>query len=110
MIEPQPEEGDDSGKNDHQKVVGSVGIGWLGVSNIPLAFATPGGDNVNPTVNGFTETQIAAPAVGARIWFSEPGATACASSRRPPATRSFEWKSSVSAPAWRSTWRSCACR
>jgi hypothetical protein len=72
MVEPQPEEeGDDSGKNDHQKVVGSVGIGWLGVSNIPLAFATPGGDNVNPTVNGFTETQLAAPAVGARIWFSE---------------------------------------
>jgi hypothetical protein len=69
---PTGGEGDDAGKNDHQKVVGSVGIGWLGVSNIPLAFATPGLDAAgDPTVNGFAETQLAAPAVGARIWFSE---------------------------------------
>ncbi len=46
----------DEPATDHARVVGGVGVGWFGVSEIPL---------------GELSESLVAPAIGARWWFSE---------------------------------------
>jgi hypothetical protein len=45
--------------NDHARAVGSFGVGWFGVSNVPVATEAGAKD------------AIAAPAVGVRYWFGD---------------------------------------
>lgn len=45
--------------SDHSRVVGSFGIGWFGISNVPIA-----------ATNGDRDA-IAAPAVGVRYWLND---------------------------------------
>lgn len=47
--------------NDHELVVGRLGVGWFGVSNIPTSFAVDGSGTGNV---------VAAPVLGARYWFT----------------------------------------
>jgi len=45
---------------DHSKVVGSFGVGWFGLSNVPIG-----------TGNGAERGNIDTPVVGARYWYNE---------------------------------------
>ncbi|HEU4408751.1 MAG TPA: hypothetical protein VFS43_26050 [Polyangiaceae bacterium] len=45
--------------NDHTRVVGSFGVGWFGLSNVPIAAENGGRDS------------IAAPAIGVRYWVND---------------------------------------
>lgn len=56
------------GSSDHDMWIGHIGVGWFGISNIPIADATPGGDANVPTLNAVTRTTVAAPAIGVRYW------------------------------------------
>jgi hypothetical protein len=55
--------------NDHDAVVGHFAVGYFGISNLPVGTGTPGGTG-GAGGAGVTETNIAAPVVGARYWFS----------------------------------------
>jgi hypothetical protein len=48
-------------KNDHDAIIGDIGIGWFGVSNIVVDF----------DLDGDTDGIVAAPILGGRYWFSE---------------------------------------
>ena len=64
---PKPEEPD-----DHDKVMGRIGIGWYGISEIPLADAQPTGTGAAPVLtpgNPFVR-QVAAPVIGVRYWLA----------------------------------------
>lgn len=58
---------------DHETIVGHFGIGFLGVSNLPLPVAVPVGTEENPGLlpnDHIRVRSVAAPALGARIWIS----------------------------------------
>src|SRR5262249_26224522 len=57
-------------KTDHERMIGHVGVGWFGVTSIPLGIGTPGGSAAMPQINLGTPTTVAAPAVGIRYWFT----------------------------------------
>jgi hypothetical protein len=57
--------------SDHKRVVGHLGIGWYGVSNLPLAVAQPGGTQASPIVDYGGKEALSAPAIGIRYWFVE---------------------------------------
>lgn len=52
----------DDGVTDHEKVVGKFGVGYFGVTNLPIG---EGG------VTGVTRGNLAAPTIGIRYWLSE---------------------------------------
>ncbi len=58
--------------DDHEQAVGRLGIGWFGVSTIPLAGASPGGTSDAPTITPDAEPvrEVPAPVVGVRYWFT----------------------------------------
>jgi hypothetical protein len=65
---PGSEPGFDSGSNwgepsDHQRIVGRVAVGFLGVTGVPV----PGTDEDDDG----TESTISAPTLGIRYWFNE---------------------------------------
>lgn len=55
---------------DHDFVVGKIGIGWFGVTNIPIATGSPAGTDADPAVVPGEPTFVQAPAIGIRYWFS----------------------------------------
>jgi hypothetical protein len=55
---------------DHDAVVGKFGVGWFGVTNIPIATGSPGGNEDDATVVPGEPTFVQAPAIGVRYWFS----------------------------------------
>lgn len=56
-----------AGGTDHEKVVGKLGFGWYGVSEIPVAT----GFTVNGTNVTLNKGSAVAPAVGVRYWLSD---------------------------------------
>jgi hypothetical protein len=56
---------------DHSRVVGRVGVGWFGMSNVPIATGTPGGTSDNPTVDLGAPATVPAPVLGIRYWVNE---------------------------------------
>ncbi len=67
-VEADAEE--DDGKTDHDQWVGHIGVGWFGISNVPIASGTPAGDGDDPVVNPGAPEFIPTPAIGIRYWFS----------------------------------------
>ena len=53
----------DDGVSDHEKVVGHIGVGYLGLTNIPISGAGAGGVPARQNV--------AAPVIGVRWWLGE---------------------------------------
>ena len=53
----------DSGESDHEAVVGKVGIGLLGLAEVPVG--------TNPGGSRSVDTVLTAPILGARYWLSE---------------------------------------
>jgi hypothetical protein len=48
--------------NDHDQVVGRFGVGYFGISNLPVGGGAPGNGN------SVTQETIVAPVIGARYW------------------------------------------
>jgi hypothetical protein len=69
--EAKGQEKETDGPTDHSQVVGRVGIGWFGMSNVPIATGSPGGTIDNPTVELGPTASVPAPVVGIRYWMSE---------------------------------------
>jgi len=60
-----------AGGSDHSQMVGRMGIGWFGLSNVPIATGTPGGSADDPAINAGAPTTVATPAIGVRMWMNE---------------------------------------
>lgn len=55
---------------DADQRFGKLGIGFYGISDIPIATASHGGNGAAPTIdNPGPGTPVSAPAIGARYWF-----------------------------------------
>jgi hypothetical protein len=52
--------------SDHDSVVNHFGVGYFGITNLPLGAGAPGGGG-----GGVTTSSIAAPVIGARYWFAQ---------------------------------------
>jgi len=67
---PKSEDDDDTkkkGDGDHDKIMGHIGIGLLGMAEVPVGVADPiGGGATRRT----TSSPISAPVLGVRYWFS----------------------------------------
>jgi len=59
----------DDGVTDHEKVVGHLGVGYLGLTQLPIGSAGGGGG----AAGGFTHAKatLDAPVIGVRYWLSE---------------------------------------
>jgi hypothetical protein len=62
------ETGKDEGITDHEKVVGKIGVGYLGLTQLPIA-----GGNVGPGTAGLDiqRATVDAPIIGVRYWLME---------------------------------------
>lgn len=68
-------------RTDHTKIVGKFGVSWLGISEIPIADATPTGTASQPGLSPNDRVDIktvSAPVLGVRYWLNgflavEPG-------------------------------------
>ncbi len=63
-----------SAPTDHQKVAGHFGLGFLGVSDLPLPVAAPGGTSQRPSLTPNDKvvlTHVSAPVLGLRYWWSQ---------------------------------------
>jgi len=59
-----------AGGSDADQRFGKLGIGFYGISDIPIATAAHGGSQAAPTIdNPGPDKPVSAPAVGARYWF-----------------------------------------
>ncbi len=58
------------GESDHQRVVGHLGVGYLGAFTVPVGIA-PGVRTVGVGVATASERAITAPVIGVRFWLSE---------------------------------------
>ena len=58
---------DDDPTSDHEKVVGHFGVGYLGLTNIPIASGGAGG----AATAAVPRTNVPAPVIGVRYWLSE---------------------------------------
>ena len=56
--------------SDHLKMVGRMGVGWFGLSSIPIATGTPGGNFDQPSVNAGPSATVSTPAIGVRYWLN----------------------------------------
>lgn len=56
----------DEGQTDHARVVGKFGVGYFGVSQLPIAAVGGGGGGLN-----VTRANVNAPTVGVRYWLNE---------------------------------------
>jgi hypothetical protein len=67
---PSGEEEEETGESDHARVVGHLGVGYLGAIAVPVGIATaiPG---VGVGTPGAAERTITAPVIGIRFWLSE---------------------------------------
>ncbi|MEM9695826.1 MAG: hypothetical protein AAGA56_25005 [Myxococcota bacterium] len=63
---PEGEEPD-----DHDVVVGEVGVSWLGVSNVPIATGAPTGTGTDPSIDLGEPATVSAPAIGIRYCFNK---------------------------------------
>ncbi|MBX3185951.1 MAG: hypothetical protein KF819_03005 [Labilithrix sp.] len=61
---PAAHEEKDDGISDHEKVIGHVGVGYLGVSDLPISAG--GGTGAAPA-----RASVAAPVIGVRYWLAE---------------------------------------
>ena len=66
---PKVEKSDDE-RTDHDRMISHIGVSWFGVSQIPMAIATPAGDINNPAINLGTPITLNAPALGIRWWIN----------------------------------------
>jgi len=66
---PEPEEKEPD--SDHDLWIGHVGVSWFGVSNVPIATGSPGGNEDDPTVVPGAPAFVQAPAIGIRYWVNE---------------------------------------
>ncbi|MEM9695419.1 MAG: hypothetical protein AAGA56_22940, partial [Myxococcota bacterium] len=57
--------------NDHEVVVGKIGVSWLGVSNVPIATGAPSGTGTDPSITLGEPATVSAPAIGVRYWFND---------------------------------------
>jgi hypothetical protein len=69
---PPPPPVKDDDKPDHDRMVGHLGVGWMGVSTIPMGMGTVGGTANAVTVTPGTPASInlSAPSLGIRWWFN----------------------------------------
>lgn len=70
--EPPPPPPAADSRTDHDKVVGHVGVGWFGISEVPIATGAPGGTTDDPVaVPGPNPATVSVPALGLRYWLSK---------------------------------------
>jgi hypothetical protein len=69
---PPPPPVKDDDKSDHDRMVGHLGVGWMGVSTIPLGMGTVGGtaNAVTVTPGNPASIDLSAPSLGIRWWFN----------------------------------------
>ncbi|MEO6418010.1 MAG: hypothetical protein ABIP39_01285, partial [Polyangiaceae bacterium] len=64
---PAPEAEPETGGTDHDSLVGHFGVGYFGVSQLPIAAALPGGMGGG----GLGRDNVNAPVIGIRYWMSK---------------------------------------
>lgn len=61
-VEPQ------DNRSDHERVVGRLGVGYMGITSVPIADADPSPDDVGCAAGSDGCPRIVAPALGVRYW------------------------------------------
>jgi hypothetical protein len=64
-LPPAPEPDDNAGESDHDSVVGSLGVGYLGRRSLLIA------SGIDPTDPGLEVEEVAAPVIGVRYWLND---------------------------------------
>lgn len=59
------------GTSDHSQMVGRIGLGWFGMSSVPIATGAPGGSGDYPQVAGAGVGSVSTPVLGMRMWLNE---------------------------------------
>ncbi len=59
------------GTKDHDRWVGHMGVGWFGVSSVPIAAGSPTGTDENPGIAPGGTASLSVPTIGVRYWLSE---------------------------------------
>lgn len=59
------------GTSDHSQMVGRIGLGWFGMSAVPIATGAPGGTGDYPQVTGAGIGSVSTPVLGMRMWLNE---------------------------------------